>query len=115
MSCKGKKKNLHTPVSPTANTKGNKRSRTRTDSYTAGQSVGESTVCIHTVTAAWFVLNNIIKCLIRGLCVFSAEALEGIDLGETTHKKPGTTVPESIHSFSELPADFSSQGLFLDM
>ncbi|XP_059910783.1 serine/threonine-protein kinase mTOR [Gadus macrocephalus] len=48
------------------NTKGNKRSRTRTDSYTAGQSV---------------------------------EALEGIDLGETTHKKAGTTVPESIHSF----------------
>ncbi len=34
----------HIPVSPTANTKGNKRSRTRTDSYTAGQSVGESTV-----------------------------------------------------------------------
>lgn len=33
-----------------------------------------------------------------------AEALEGIDLGETTHKKPGTTVPESIHSFSEWPA-----------
>lgn len=31
------------PVSLTANTKGNKRSRTRTDSYTAGQSVGEST------------------------------------------------------------------------
>lgn len=30
-----------------------------------------------------------------------AEALEGIDLGETTHKKPGNTVPESIHSFSE--------------
>ncbi|TKS77145.1 Serine/threonine-protein kinase mTOR [Collichthys lucidus] len=27
------------------------------------------------------------------------KALEGIDLGETTHKKPGTTVPESIHSF----------------
>ncbi|KAG5838758.1 hypothetical protein ANANG_G00226970 [Anguilla anguilla] len=48
------------------NPKGTKRSRTRTDSYTAGQSV---------------------------------EALEGIDLGETTHKKPGTTVPESIHSF----------------
>uniref|UniRef100_A0A8C6M5E7 Serine/threonine-protein kinase TOR n=1 Tax=Nothobranchius furzeri TaxID=105023 RepID=A0A8C6M5E7_NOTFU len=48
------------------NTKGNKRSRTRTDSYTAGQSV---------------------------------EALDGIDLGETTHKKAGTTVPESIHSF----------------
>ncbi|XP_015233310.1 PREDICTED: serine/threonine-protein kinase mTOR [Cyprinodon variegatus] len=48
------------------NTKGTKRSRTRTDSYTAGQSV---------------------------------EALDGIDLGETTHKKPGTTVPESIHSF----------------
>ncbi|PWA15651.1 hypothetical protein CCH79_00020180, partial [Gambusia affinis] len=50
----------------TANTKGTKRSRTRTDSYTTGQSV---------------------------------EALDGIDLGETTHKKPGTTVPESIHSF----------------
>uniref|UniRef100_H3CZY0 non-specific serine/threonine protein kinase n=1 Tax=Tetraodon nigroviridis TaxID=99883 RepID=H3CZY0_TETNG len=48
------------------NTKGNKRSRTRNDSYTAGQSV---------------------------------EALEGIDMGETTHKKPGNTVPESIHSF----------------
>uniref|UniRef100_A0AAQ4QZI1 Serine/threonine-protein kinase TOR n=1 Tax=Gasterosteus aculeatus aculeatus TaxID=481459 RepID=A0AAQ4QZI1_GASAC len=47
------------------NTKGNKRSRTRTDSYTAG----------------------------------SVEALEGIDLGETTPKKPGGTVPESIHSF----------------
>ncbi|CAM4714382.1 unnamed protein product [Leuciscus chuanchicus] len=27
------------------------------------------------------------------------KAMEGIDLGETTHKKPGTTVPESIHSF----------------
>uniref|UniRef100_A0A674NNJ5 Serine/threonine-protein kinase TOR n=1 Tax=Takifugu rubripes TaxID=31033 RepID=A0A674NNJ5_TAKRU len=27
------------------------------------------------------------------------KALEGIDLGETTHKKPGNTVPESIHSF----------------
>ncbi|TRY96882.1 hypothetical protein DNTS_015423 [Danionella cerebrum] len=48
------------------NTKGNKRSRTRNDSYTAGQSV---------------------------------EAIEGIDIGEATHKKPGTTVPESIHSF----------------
>lgn len=36
------------------------------------------------------------------LCLLSnAEALEGIDLGETTHKKPGTTVPESIHSFRE--------------
>lgn len=30
-----------------------------------------------------------------------AETMEGIDLGETTHKKPGTTVPESIHSFSK--------------
>lgn len=33
--------------------------------------------------------------------MFHIEAMEGIDLGETTHKKPGTTVPESIHSFSE--------------
>uniref|UniRef100_H3BAC3 non-specific serine/threonine protein kinase n=1 Tax=Latimeria chalumnae TaxID=7897 RepID=H3BAC3_LATCH len=48
------------------NTKGNKRSRTRTDSYTAGQSV---------------------------------EILDGVELGEPAHKKPGTTVPESIHSF----------------
>lgn len=78
----------------TANTKGNKRSRTRNDSYTAGQSVGES-------GAPPVLLNT------AGVChkpwpggVF-AEALEGIDLGETTHKKPGNTVPESIHSFSE--------------
>lgn len=44
-----------------------------------------------------YVLN-----LLRGGVI--AEALEGIDLGETTHKKPGNTVPESIHSFSEWPA-----------
>ena len=44
-------------------------------------------------------------CVRAHVCVSSsAEALEGIDLGETTHKKPGTTVPESIHSFSESPA-----------
>lgn len=48
------------------NTKGNKRSRTRTDSYSASQSV---------------------------------EMLDGMELGETAHKKTGTTVPESIHSF----------------
>lgn len=48
------------------NTKGNKRSRTRTDSYSAGQSV---------------------------------EILDGVELGEPAHKKAGTTVPESIHSF----------------
>ncbi|XP_033015388.1 serine/threonine-protein kinase mTOR isoform X1 [Lacerta agilis] len=48
------------------NTKGNKRSRTRTDSYSAGQSV---------------------------------EMLDSVELGETAHKKAGTTVPESIHSF----------------
>ncbi|XP_029434781.1 serine/threonine-protein kinase mTOR isoform X2 [Rhinatrema bivittatum] len=48
------------------NTKGNKRSRTRTDSYSAGQSV---------------------------------EIMDTVELGETSHKKPGTTVPESIHSF----------------
>lgn len=45
-------------------------------------------------------MSDVLKCD----CVLSsAEALEGIDLGETTHKKPGTTVPESIHSFSESP------------
>uniref|UniRef100_A0A8C8SCR5 Serine/threonine-protein kinase TOR n=1 Tax=Pelusios castaneus TaxID=367368 RepID=A0A8C8SCR5_9SAUR len=48
------------------NTKGNKRSRTRTDSYSASQSV---------------------------------EMLDNVELGETAHKKTGTTVPESIHSF----------------
>ncbi|XP_075459599.1 serine/threonine-protein kinase mTOR isoform X2 [Ascaphus truei] len=48
------------------NIKGNKRSRTRTDSYSAGQSV---------------------------------EILETVELGEPAHKKPGSTVPESIHSF----------------
>ncbi|KAI6073752.1 Serine/threonine-protein kinase mTOR isoform X2 [Aix galericulata] len=48
------------------NTKGNKRSRTRTDSYSASQSV---------------------------------EMLDSVELGETAHKKTGTTVPESIHSF----------------
>ncbi|XP_029141485.1 serine/threonine-protein kinase mTOR [Protobothrops mucrosquamatus] len=48
------------------NTKGNKRSRTRTDSYSACQSV---------------------------------EMLDSVELGETAHKKAGTTVPESIHSF----------------
>uniref|UniRef100_A0A4W3GLM4 Serine/threonine-protein kinase TOR n=1 Tax=Callorhinchus milii TaxID=7868 RepID=A0A4W3GLM4_CALMI len=29
----------------------------------------------------------------------SVEILDGVELGEPTHKKPGTTVPESIHSF----------------
>ncbi|KAG8434781.1 hypothetical protein GDO86_012940 [Hymenochirus boettgeri] len=48
------------------NIKGNKRSRTRADSYSGGQSV---------------------------------ELLETVELGETTHKKPGNTVPESIHTF----------------
>ncbi|XP_069466036.1 serine/threonine-protein kinase mTOR isoform X2 [Ambystoma mexicanum] len=48
------------------NIKGNKRSRTRTDSYSAAQSV---------------------------------EMLDPVELSETTHKKTGTTVPESIHSF----------------
>lgn len=38
---------------------------------------------------------------LRFCAAAAAEALEGIDLGEATHKKPGTTVPESIHSFSE--------------
>ncbi|XP_059807691.1 serine/threonine-protein kinase mTOR isoform X1 [Hypanus sabinus] len=48
------------------NVKGNKRSRTRTDSYSTSQ---------------------------------TGELLDGVELGETTHKKTGTTVPESIHSF----------------
>lgn len=48
-------------MSPTANTKGNKRSRTRTDSYTAGQSVGES-------TASCCPLNNVRTCLNLWLC-----------------------------------------------
>ncbi|XP_044138031.1 LOW QUALITY PROTEIN: serine/threonine-protein kinase mTOR [Bufo gargarizans] len=48
------------------NIKGTKRSRTRTDSYSAGQSV---------------------------------EMLETVELGETAHKKPGSTVPESIHTY----------------
>ncbi|KAM5132577.1 serine/threonine-protein kinase mTOR [Mantella aurantiaca] len=48
------------------NIKANKRSRTRTDSYSAGQSV---------------------------------EMLETVELGETAHKKPGSTVPESIHTY----------------
>lgn len=45
-----------------------------------------------------------VRLLLLLLHAVLAEALEGIDLGETTHKKPGTTVPESIHSFSELAA-----------
>ncbi|XP_040286249.1 serine/threonine-protein kinase mTOR isoform X4 [Bufo bufo] len=48
------------------NIKATKRSRTRTDSYSAGQSV---------------------------------EMLETVELGETAHKKPGSTVPESIHTY----------------
>uniref|UniRef100_A0A8C9G7R9 FK506-binding protein 12-rapamycin complex-associated protein 1 n=1 Tax=Pavo cristatus TaxID=9049 RepID=A0A8C9G7R9_PAVCR len=62
------------------NTKGNKRSRTRTDSYSASQSV---------------------------------EMLDGMELGETAHKKTGTTVPESIHSFSKFL--MLMQKLFSDM
>lgn len=31
----------------------------------------------------------------------SKEMLDGMELGETAHKKTGTTVPESIHSFSK--------------
>ncbi|KFO31595.1 Serine/threonine-protein kinase mTOR [Fukomys damarensis] len=60
------------------NTKGNKRSRTRTDSYSAGQSV---------------------------------EILDGVELGEPAHKKTGTTVPESIHSFSKFTLRNFGDGL----
>ncbi|XP_075695475.1 serine/threonine-protein kinase mTOR isoform X1 [Rhinoderma darwinii] len=48
------------------NIKSTKRSQTRTDSYSAGQSV---------------------------------EMMETVELGETAHKKPGSTVPESIHTY----------------
>ncbi|XP_072012516.1 serine/threonine-protein kinase mTOR isoform X6 [Engystomops pustulosus] len=48
------------------NIKGTKRSRTRTDSYSAGQSV---------------------------------EMMETVDISENAHKKPGSTVPESIHTY----------------
>lgn len=97
---------MHTfPVLPTANTKGTKRSRTRTDSYTAGQSVGQFPTQAETITMFHFLFNKgKIVFLISDYVASSTEALEGIDLGETTHKKAGTTVPESIHSFSELPA-----------
>lgn len=32
---------------------------------------------------------------------FPLEILDGVELGEPAHKKAGTTVPESIHSFSK--------------
>lgn len=32
--------------------------------------------------------------------------LDSVELGETAHKKTGTTVPESIHSFSKFPCCF---------
>lgn len=85
----------------TANTKGTKRSRTRNDSYTAGQSVGESRAeSTATRPSGLLLLSSSTVTNMRPGGVF-AEALEGIDLGETTHKKPGNTVPESIHSFSK--------------
>ncbi len=46
----------------------------------------------------FLVIDSLLWCLFG---MFHVEAMEGIDLGETTHKKPGTTVPESIHSFSK--------------
>lgn len=50
---------MHTfPVSPTANTKGTKRSRTRTDSYTAGQSVGQFPTQAVTITMFHFLFNK---------------------------------------------------------
>lgn len=92
---------LTSPVVLTANTKGNKRSRTRNDSYTAGQSVGESTAeCTATRASRLLLTSSSTVTNVWPGGVF-AEALDGIDLGETTHKKPGNTVPESIHSFSE--------------
>lgn len=38
--------------------------------------------------------------------LFSIEMLDSVELGETAHKKTGTTVPESIHSFSEFHCCF---------
>lgn len=38
--------------------------------------------------------------------LFSIEMLDSVELGETSHKKTGTTVPESIHSFSEFHCCF---------
>lgn len=38
------------------------------------------------------------------------EMLDSVELGETAHKKAGTTVPESIHSFSKCVS--SSGGTF---
>lgn len=87
----------------TANTKGNKRSRTRNDSYTAGQSVGESRAESTAARASRLLLTSSSAVPNVQPAVVFAEALDGIDLGETTHKKPGNTVPESIHSFSEWP------------
>lgn len=50
---------MHTfPGSPTANTKGTKRSRTRTDSYTAGQSVGQFPTQAVTITMFHFLFNK---------------------------------------------------------
>lgn len=37
---------------------------------------------------------------------FSIEMLDSVELGETAHKKTGTTVPESIHSFSKFHCCF---------
>lgn len=116
----GKKTSLFShmlPVFLPANTKGNKRSRTRTDSYSAGQSVGESAAPAEAPASSSLAGDVGMRLSLRLSCLL-AEALEGIDLGETTHKKAGTTVPESIHSFSKSPVGslhcrtFSSLGSF---
>ncbi|KTF86859.1 hypothetical protein cypCar_00039870 [Cyprinus carpio] len=65
--------------------KGNKRSRTRTDSYTTGKSVVP--LCRLLIQSSTYLTTR--------------KAMESIDLGETTHKKSVTTVPESIHSFTD--------------
>lgn len=67
---RGGKKSMFSHILPvwlTANTKGNKRSRTRTDSYTAGQSVGESTLQTVAIPASCVLFHNVtVWCPCRG-------------------------------------------------
>lgn len=52
-------------------------------------------------------IGDFVFCINQYFVMLYLEVMEGIDLGETTHKKPGTTVPESIHSFSESLPDLN--------
>lgn len=44
---------------------------------------------------------------------FAIEMLDSVELGETAHKKTGTTVPESIHSFSKFHCFYTDTGIIL--